>query len=195
MSKEDDYSKFEEELKKELRGDQAQISSVLDSPQIKGVYGALKDGRVPERVVKTVMLDGLKDLAETGSISPHKYTAIIARELAQLGNAEEALDYLHKRKHITDKEYERYTGIAKKATEEQVEGMKRGLEKIVHLHHADRLKKAVVILLLVGGVYYIFKSIPSITGGVIGSSASGNIIFGSVLFLFALAISHFYIKE
>ncbi|MEK6934527.1 MAG: hypothetical protein AABW46_01485 [Nanoarchaeota archaeon] len=56
--------------------------------------------------------------------------------------------------------------------------------------------KALNLLLLLGGVYYIFKGFSSgVTGAVVGAENSNNIVLGVVLFLIALAVSHFFMKE
>lgn len=184
----DHYSKFVEEVTSGLGGNaQNDMKKVLESDEARTFYQGLKEARVSDRIAENYMKRGVRHLVEKGHININNYMEDMAEEMRGVSAFGQAIDFMGHRRYLSKRQEEELKKIAKLALEEHVEGVQRGLGAL--------LKKAAVILLLIGGVYYIFKSIPSITGGVIGSSASGNIIFGSVLFLFALAISHFYIKE
>jgi len=55
------------------------------------------------------------------------------------------------------------------------------------------LKKALVLASLISGIFFIIRGLvnPSVTGAIVGGNASNpEIVFGVVLFLLALTISH-----
>ncbi|MBI2499158.1 hypothetical protein HYV88_02860 [Candidatus Woesearchaeota archaeon] len=191
MSKEDDYlSRISKNVATRLGIPPDEVEKLFDNENLRHQLNYLHHQNVPERVAYGAVSKGMSEAMTEGkplkSIKPEDVARGIYETLAGDRKYRVVAQNM-----LQDGIIE--SGDLKKIIQRTEESSKSAAKTGRVLE--DLLKKAAVILLLVGGVYYIFKSIPSITGGVIGSSASGNIIFGSVLFLFALAISHFYIKE
>ena len=200
MSKEDDYigreidklvSKFKySPQKKEI------LKKFVGSN--KWVVDMVEDGEkhFPGYAVEHALEIGLRDIAEKKEPNPGMaFAEVYFRDLKTAVELDpEYLTHCYERGLFDKRVYESALRIAKEREKKSMGQLEKALKVHEESARSGLLKKAAVILLLIGGVYYIFKSIPNITGGVIGTAASSNILVGIVLFAFALAISHFYIK-
>ncbi|MEK6953267.1 MAG: hypothetical protein AABX29_09730, partial [Nanoarchaeota archaeon] len=189
MSKEDDYiSRISKNVATRLGIPPDQVAKLLGDEELRHQLTYLEHQKVPERVAYNAVSKGMSEALAEGKPLKNMKPDDVARGIYETLAAD--------RKYRVVAENMLQDGIIEsgdlKKIIKRTEESSKSAAKTGHVLE-ELLKKAAVILLLVGGVYYIFKSIPSITGGVIGISAKGDIIFGSVLFLFALAISHFYI--
>jgi len=192
MSKDGD--KYIDRISKHVSGrlgvPQEQVAKLLGNEQLKQEISYLEHQHIPERIVYSTVSKGIAEAITEGKqfngIKPEDVARGIYENLAADAQYKRVAQNMLEDGIIDEGDVKK---IIKRTTESSKTAARTG--RVLE----DLLKKVAVILLLIGGVYYIFKSIPNITGGVIGAVASSSILFGIVLFAFALAISHFYIKE
>lgn len=194
MSKDGD--KYIDRISKNVSGrlgiPQDQVAKLLGNEQLKQELSYLEHQHVPERIIYGTVSKGIAEAITEGK----PFNGIKPEDVAR--GIYESLAADRKYRAVAQNMLE--DGVIDKGDVGKIIKRTEQSSKVAARTGRvleDLLKKAAIILLLFGGVYYIVKSFSGITGGVIGVSgaASGNVLVGVALFSLALAITHFFIKE
>lgn len=171
------YDSFVESFLRDYKGkNRGIIRFLLNSEDVKDSYKSLS-GKVSREKINQIFRKSIRNVS--GNSNPHEVVSDLSKNLARMGEHNEILDDFFRKGLIGKRHYEENKLRGVIVTKLGLKGGFRG--------------KLVIGSLVLSGLFFIGSLVNGgFTGAVIGG---GNVdlsaVYGSILFIFGLALAHF----